>query len=239
MKICYDIHWKSSFCRDSDASAICISMVCSSYTLFFSYCSSDPAEFNSSQDSKPSSSGSNSSAASLNISQSSTSQESSQAAPDPIVITPPTTQDSSSQACKLPLTDRHPSSRRQHQVGFCPAPLRRGRKRKSVETSPIPLSNLQKTALYSINPFGIPVRYLNPKAKPEESTAVVAPAKVPSHVVVVHTASAETTQSQPIVWQFLFNYKTPTPKLVRQMWLPDLTVFSLYLSCSADIVFVG
>lgn len=211
------INWKSSFCRDSNALAICVSMVCSSYTLFFSYCSSDPAEFNLSQDNKPSSSGSNSSAASLNISQSSTSQESSQAAPDPIVITPPSTQDCSSQACKLPSTDRHPSSRRQHRVGFCPAPLRRGGRRKSVETSLIPLSSLQKTALYSINPFGIPVRYLNPKAKPVESTAVVAPAKAPSHLVVVHTASAETTQSQPVVWQFLFNDKMPAPKLVRQV----------------------
>lgn len=162
-------------------------------------CCSDPAE-NLNQDSKPSSNGSSSSsAASLNISQSSTSQESLQAAPDPIVITPPTNQNGSSQASKLPLTDRHPSSRRLHLVGFRSALSRRGRRRKSIETALIPLSNLQKTALYSINPFGIPVRYLNPKAKPVESTAVVGPAKAPSRLVIVHTASAETQSQPPIV----------------------------------------
>src|SRR6218665_655775 len=42
---------------------------------------------------------------------------------------------------------------------------KRGRKRKTVEI-PLVVTELQKTSLYSINPFSIPIRYLNPKVKP-------------------------------------------------------------------------
>lgn len=40
-----------------------------------------------------------------------------------------------------------------------------GRKKKALEI-PLVVSDLQKTSLYSINPFCIPIRYLNPKVKP-------------------------------------------------------------------------
>lgn len=64
---------------------------------------------------------------------------------------------------------------------------KRGRK-KPVEI-PLVITDLQKTSLYSINPFCIPIRYLNPKVKP------VTPAKEP---ISTSTAAAPTPSDDQV-----------------------------------------
>lgn len=81
---------------------------------------------------------------------------------------------------------------------------KRGRKRKTVEI-PLVVTELQKTSLYSINPFSIPIRYLNPKVKPptpakkvvSTSTDAAAAAQTSSDAAAAAPTSSDAAAAAP------------------------------------------